>query len=73
MKLSVLGELLREAAMEQGRSQGIEVAIGPHPARPAWRVLRVTYETPAHDARVLAALTALFAPAAPPRAEGPHA
>ncbi len=41
----------------------IEVQIGPHSARPNWRVMRVTYIVgPEHDARVTAALDALFGP-----------
>ena len=40
-----------------------EVHIGPHPVRPDWRVLRIAYATrPEHDARVVAALDALFGP-----------
>lgn len=49
--------------MQNTRSSGIEVAIGPHPARPDWRVLRVSYAaTPEHDARVVAAIDALYRP-----------
>jgi hypothetical protein len=41
----------------------IELSIGPHPARPDWRVLRVTYAArPEHDARIVAALDAIFGP-----------
>jgi hypothetical protein len=41
----------------------IEIAIGPHPARPDWRVLRVSYARhPEHDARIVAALDAIFGP-----------
>ena len=47
----------------------IQVAIGPHPARPEWRVLRVSYATcPEHDARLLAALDAIFGPPQEPSA-----
>ena len=39
----------------------IELSVGPHPARPGWRVLRVSYvSTPEHNARVVAALDVLF-------------
>ncbi len=45
-------------------AQEIEVQIGPHPARPNWRVMRVAYALrPDHDARVTAALDTLFGPA----------
>jgi hypothetical protein len=48
----------------------IELAIRPHPARPNWRVLRVSYAAcPEHDARIAAALDAIFAPAREPAAE----
>ena len=41
--------------------EDIELAIGPHPARPDWRILRITYAVQAdHDQRVMAALAALF-------------
>jgi hypothetical protein len=42
----------------------MEVAIGPHNARPTWRVLRVKFdaEEPDHSARVSEALRTLFAP-----------
>jgi hypothetical protein len=43
----------------------IEVIIGPHPSRPRWRVLRVTYESrPDHEGRIASALTAIFGPLA---------
>ncbi len=39
----------------------VEVAIGPHPSRPDWRVLRVAYrQTPDHAARITAALGLLL-------------
>ena len=42
----------------------IEVALGPHPARPAWRVLRVSFgPTHDHEARIAAALAAIVDPA----------
>jgi hypothetical protein len=42
----------------------LEIAIGPHPWRPDWHVLRVSYARRAdHDARIAAALAALVAPA----------
>ena len=47
--------------MRSAQSQDFEVAIGPHPARPDWRVLRVTYApNPEHDARIAAALLAIL-------------
>ena len=38
----------------------IEIAINSHAARPGWRVLRVTYATPRHEDRIIAALDAIF-------------
>jgi hypothetical protein len=50
----------------------IECNIGPHGARPDWRVLRVTYlRCPEHERRVAQALDALIAPV--PLAERPQA
>jgi hypothetical protein len=48
----------------------IDVAIGPHPARSGWSVLRITFaQTPDHSHRIARALAALFVlerePAAP--------
>jgi len=57
----------RKAAPAQ---QEIEVQIGPHPARPNWRLMRVAYVVrPDHDARVTAALDALFGPRPPQGSE----
>jgi hypothetical protein len=42
----------------------IELSIGPHTARPGWRVLRVSFATCSlHERRIARALDALFAPA----------
>lgn len=47
--------------MRRPPSQDIELTLGPHPARPDWRVLRISYaNTPDHDARVVAAIGALY-------------
>jgi hypothetical protein len=47
-----------------------QVAIGPHPARPDWNVLRLTYRVSQENrARVVAALDVLFGPPPPLRAE----
>jgi hypothetical protein len=52
----------------RAEQQDFEVALGPHPARPNSRVLRVTYVADsAHDALVMAAIAALF-----PRPRAPH-
>jgi hypothetical protein len=52
--------------MRVTKQQDIEIAIRPHPVRPAWRVLRITYATtPEHDARIVAALDAIFGPSRP--------
>jgi hypothetical protein len=41
--------------------QDIELSIGPHPARPNWRLLRVSYLAgAAHEERIGAALDVLF-------------
>jgi hypothetical protein len=41
----------------------IEISVGPHPRRPHWSILRVTYSGRAeHEARVVAALAALVGP-----------
>jgi hypothetical protein len=42
----------------------IEVAVGPHSARPDWRVLRVNFDAsqPDQQARISEALRSLFAP-----------
>jgi hypothetical protein len=41
--------------------QDIEIAIGPHPARQDWSVLRVTYQRkPEQEQRVSRAVSALF-------------
>ncbi len=41
----------------------IEIAVGPHAARAAWSVLRVTFaRQAAHERRVARALDALLAP-----------
>jgi hypothetical protein len=66
--------LLSEADQESNMpgkhaDRGIEVAIGPHPSRPDWQVLRVSYATRAdHESRVAAALALLLNPRAGGRA-----
>ena len=56
----------KEAAMQSARHQSrpdIEFSIGPHVARPDWRVLRVTFvRSPEHEHRVAEALKVLVAP-----------
>jgi hypothetical protein len=48
----------------------IELSVGPHPARPAWRILRIAYaRNPEHDARITAALDAIFGPQHAPTTE----
>ena len=40
----------------------VEIAIGPHPARPEWSVLRVSYpQEPGHARRIAQALDVLLA------------
>ena len=40
----------------------VEIAIGPHPARPEWSVLRVSYpQEPGHTRRIAQALDVLLA------------
>ena len=54
--------------------EDIELSIGPHPARPHWRVMRVSYAAHGdHEERVAAALDALFGPPPKPIAEVDHA
>ena len=43
--------------------QDVEFSVGPHPARPGWRVLRVSYAPRAeHEQRIARALAALSVP-----------
>jgi hypothetical protein len=53
-----------EGSMPADRERrGIEIAIGPHPHRPDWYVLRVTYaQDMVQEARIAAALMALLDP-----------
>jgi hypothetical protein len=40
----------------------IEFHSSPHPFRPGWRVLRITYHGQRHDAQIYAALRHLVTP-----------
>jgi hypothetical protein len=48
---------------QKTQSTEIEIALGPHPARPRWSVLRVSFvRCPEHLRRVDDALSALVSP-----------